>query len=189
MTSPNDSSTRGRTPSTYLTTSPNNDMSPSLPTSTMTKRRSKVNQAMNKSRSPPGAAALSPTRSTGSSTTGRSRERHRPCLPQPQTIITRHGPRHGDDTPRLKGHTEENHPLLGAVVSLDGTDEGPSLGNPMEAGPPLGGPPKENRPLLGAVSSAPTRSALPTRPDQAASTPMQSAASSPTCSNTTTRPD
>ena len=77
------SSRLGRTPSTYLATSPNDDMSPSLPTSTMTKRRSKANQAMDESRSPPGAAASSPTQSTGSSTTSRSCQRHRPCPPQP----------------------------------------------------------------------------------------------------------
>jgi hypothetical protein len=164
-TSPNDFSPQGRTPSMYLATSPNDDMSPFLPTSLMTKRRSKVNWAMDKSHSPPGAAALPPTQSTGSSTTGWSCEQYRPSLPQPQRIlITRHGPRHGDDTPQVKGSTEENRALLGAVVSLDGTDEGPSLGNPTEVGPPLGGPTKENHPLLGAVSLAPTRLALPTRP-------------------------
>jgi hypothetical protein len=156
----------------YLATSPNNDMSPSLPASTMTKRRSKVNWAMDKSRSPPGVAALSPTRSTGSSTTGWSCKRHRPHLPQPQRIITHHGPRHKDDTPQLEGSTEENRPLLGVIVSLDGTNEGSSLGNPAEVGPPLGGPAKENCPLLGAVFLAPTRLALPTRPDQAEPTPM-----------------
>ena len=71
-------------------------------------------------------------------------------------IITLHGPRHGKDTPRLEGATEENRPLLGAVALLNGIDEGPSLRNPTEVGPPLGGPTKENRPLLGAVLSAPT---------------------------------
>jgi hypothetical protein len=100
-------------------------MPPSLPTSTMTKRRSKANRAMDESRSPPGAAALSPTQFTGSSTTGRSCQRHGhgPRLPQPQTMITRHGPRHGDDTLRLEGSTEES-PLLSGLAALSPTQSG-----------------------------------------------------------------
>ncbi len=72
--------------------------------------------------------------------------------------------------PPLKGPTEENRLLLGAVAlsptqsgktdhgpRLDGTNEGPRLGGPTEIGPPLGGPTVENRPLLGAVALSSTQ--------------------------------
>ena len=39
---------------------------------------------------------------------------------------------------------------------LNGTNEGPPLGGPMEVGPPLGGPTKDNRLLFGAVAPSPS---------------------------------